>query len=224
MSEANSFEAALEAYLARATPDPEWNALFRESARQLMQGFTAEERARLSGYLDQFSVLNASFVMRRVAEVHAASLFAQGNEEDSRARLQTTAENLAAFRRDFIDPPFGEEEDKRPAETPLVVFKAALRRAQGCDSGTPLAFQDMTAESIEGVMATFSTDERRLAEEQFEQFTVEAMAQVMHLWMWHQGEESRRAITPRQQFERWRATHDESYWWRYPQGEEWIYF
>ncbi len=216
-------DAALEAYLARATPDPEWNALFRESAKQVMDGFTVMERERLMSYINQFSVLNASFIARRLAEVYAAGLFAQGKEYSS-TRQQTATENLAAFRRDFIDPPPGEKEGKRPGETPLVVFKVALRRVQGCDTDTPQAFQDMTAESIERVMSTFSTDERKRAEEQFEQFSVEAMAQVFRMWMWHQGEESRRASTPRQQFEQWRATNDESYWWRYPQGEEWIYF
>ncbi len=223
-SDRSALDAALETYLARATPDAEWKSILRQSAQQLMDGFAAAEQGRFLGYLNQFSVLNASFVVRRAAVVHAASLFEQGNEEPSSTRPQTAVENLAAFRRDFIDPPPGEEEGKRRGETPLVVFKAGLRRVQGYDTNTPQAFQDMTAASIEKVMATFELDERKRVEEQFEQFSVEGMAQVFRMWMWHQGEESRRAITPRQQFEQWRATNDESYWWRYPQGEEWIYF
>jgi hypothetical protein len=221
-SDKNNVDVALEAYLARATPDPEWIALLRDSARQLLDGLAAAERDRFMRYISQFSVLNASFILRRVAAVHAATLFAQRHQEHGDE--QTAAENLAAFRRDFIDPPLGEEEGKRPNETPLVVCKAGLRRAQGFDSGTPQAFQDMTGASIEKVMASFSAEERSSAQEQFETFSVEAMAQVFRLWMWHQGEESRRFITARQQYDQWHATRDESYWWRYPQGEEWIYF
>ena len=223
-SDRSTLDAALEVYLARATPDPEWKSILRQSAQQLMDGFATTEQERFLGYLKQFSVLNASFVVRRAAEVHAASLFEQGNEERSSTRPQTAVENLAAFRRDFIDPPPGEEEGKRPGETPLVVFKAGLRRVQGYDTNTPQAFQDMTAASIEKVMATFELDERKRAEEQFEQFSVEAMAQVFRMWMWHQGEEVRRFDTPRRQYDQWHATKDESYWWRAPQGEEWIYF
>ena len=221
-NDTNIVDAALEVYVARATPDPEWIALLRESARQLLEGLAVAERERLVGYLNQYSILNASFIMQRVAAVHASSLFSQGSGEHGGEG--TVAENLAAFRRDFVDPPAGEEEGKRPGEIPLVVYKAALRRIQGCDAGTPQAFWDMTAESIKKVMATFSTEERARTEEQFETFSVEAMAHVFRLWMWHQGEESKRFVTPRQQYDQWHATGDESYWWRYPQGEEWIYF
>ena len=218
------FDAALETYLARATPDAEWIDLYRESTRKLLGELTAPERERLMSYINRFSVLNASFIVRRLCEVYAVSLYATEDEVSGRARKQTAAANLRAFHRDFIDPPIGEEEGKRPAEAPQTVFKAALRRVQGCDDGTPPAFREMTATSIGGVMATFSRLERDLMEEQFERFSVEAMVQVLRLWMWHQGEESRRAITPRQQYEQWHKTGDESYWWRYPQGEQWIYF
>jgi hypothetical protein len=168
--------------------------------------------------------LNASFLVRRAASVHVLSLCPQDDEELSRARRRAAAANLAAFRRDFVSPPPGEEEGKRPQEVPRAVFEAALRQVQGSADGTPRNFREMTAQSIEGVMSAFSDAEREKMHSLFEQFSVEALAQVFRLWMWHQGEESRRPELARRQYEQWSLSSDESYWWRYLQGRDWIYF
>jgi hypothetical protein len=218
------FETACEAYLARATIDPQWRELYRRSVEKLMAALALPERSRLLSYVNQLSVLNASFVVRRLASVYVLSLYPQEDEELSRARRRAAAENLAAFRLDFISPPPGEEEGKRGQDVPRAVFRAALRQIQGSTAETPLPFREMTEQSIEGVMAAFSSAEREKVHSQFEQFSVEGLAQVFRLWMWHQGEESRRSELARQQYEQWRLSADESYWWRYPQGKNWIYF
>lgn len=81
----------------------------------------------------------------------------------------------------------------------------------------------MTAQCIERVMESFSAAQRTQMQDLFEQFSVAGMEQVLRLWMWVQGEESQRAALAHRQYAQWRATGDESYWWRYSQGEEWIY-
>ena len=223
-SDTRTFEEACEAYFDRATSDPTWRDLYRRSVEELMAALAPKERRRFLDYLNRFSVLNASFLVRRAASVHVLSLCPQGDEELSRARRRAAAANLAAFRRDLVSPPPGEEEGKRPQEVPRAVFMAALRQVQGTADGTPRNFREMTAQSIEGVMAAFSDAEREKMHNLFEQFSVEALAQVFRLWMWHQGEESRRPELARRQYEQWSLSADESCWWRYLQGDSWIYF
>ena len=217
------FDAARETYLSRATIDPQWRDLYRQSVDLVMATLEAAERQRLLHYINQFSVLNAVFVVQRLAEVHAPSLYPEANAELAGARRLTAAANLAALRRDFIAAPPGEEEGQRPADAPQRVFKAALRRRQGLPGETPPAFQEMTAQCIERVMESFSAAQRTQMQDLFEQFSVAGMEQVLRLWMWVQGEESQRAALAHRQYAQWRATGDESYWWRCSQGEEWIY-
>ena len=223
-SDTPTFDAACEAYLDRATTDPAWRDLYRRSVKELMAALAPSERRRFLDYLNRFSVLNASFLLRRAASVHVLSLCPQDDEELSRTRRVAAAENLAAFRRDFISPPPGEEEGKRPEDAPLTVFEAALRQVQGVAAETPPAFREMTAQCIEGVMAAFTGARREAMHALFEKFSVEGLAQVFRLWMWHQGEESRRTELARRQYEQWSLSSDESYWWRYRQGDAWIYF
>lgn len=217
------FDAARETYLSRATSEPQWRDLYRQSVDLVMTTLAATERQRLLHYIDQFSVLNASFIVQRLAEVHALSLYPEDDAERAAARRLAAAANLAALRRDFITVPPGEEEGQCPADAPQRVFKAALRRRQGLPGETPPAFQAMTAQCIERVMKSFSARQRAQMQDLFEQFSVAGMEQVLRLWMWVQGEESRRAALAQRQYAQWHATGDESYWWRYPQGEEWIY-
>ena len=223
-SDTRTFDAACEAYFARATSDLTWRDLYRRSLEELMATLTPPERRRFLDYLNRFSVLNASFLVRRAASVYVLSLSPRDGEKLGRTRRRAAAENLAAFRRDFIDPPPGEEEGKRPEDVPQAVFKAALRQVQGSAAETPRTFREMTAQSIEGVMAAFTGARREEMQILFERFPVEGLAQVFRLWMWHQGEESRRPELARRQYERWSLSADESYWWRYPLGDDWIYF
>ena len=223
-SDTRTFDAACESYLARATNDPAWRGLYRRGVEELMSALAPPERRRFTDYLDRFSVLNASFLVRRAASVFVLTLLPREEEGPGMDRKAAAAENLAAFRRDFISPPPGEEEGKRLEDAPLAVFKAALRQVQGGAQGTPRAFREMTAQSIEGVMAAFSGAQREEVQALFEEFSVEGLAQVLRLWMWHQGEESRRSELARRQYEQSNLGADESFWWRYPSGHDWIYF
>ena len=217
------FDAARETYLSRATSEPQWRDLYRQSVDLVMTALAPTEHQRLLHYIGQFSVLNASFVVQRLAEVHALSLYPEANAELTAARRLAAAANLAALRRDFITVPPGEEEGQCPADAPQRVFKAALRRRQGLPGETPPAFRAMTAQCIEQVMESFSATQRAQMHNLFEQFSVAGMEQVLRLWLWVQGEESLRATLAQRQYAQWRATGDESHWWRYPQGEAWIY-
>ena len=206
------FDAARDSYLSRATSEPQWRNLYRQSVDLVMTTLAATERQRLCCYIDQFSVLNASFVVQRLAEVHALSLYPEADAELAAARRLAAAANLAALGRDFITAAPGEEEGQRPADAPQRVFKAALRRRQGLPGETPPAFQEMTAQCIERVMESFSATQRAQMQYLFEQFSVAGMEQVLRLWMWVQGEESQRAALAQRQYAQWRATGDESYW------------
>ena len=203
------FDAARDSYLSRATIDPQWRNLYRQSVDLVMTTLAATERQRLCRYIDQFSVLNASFVVQRLAEVHALSLYPEADVERAAARRLAAAANLAALRRDFITAPPGEEEGQCPADAPQRVFKAALRRRQGLPGETPPAFQEMTAQCIERVMESFSATQRAQMQYLFEQFSVAGMEQVLRLWMWVQDEESQRAALAQRQYAQWRATGDE---------------
>lgn len=82
------FDAARETYLSRATIDPQWRDLYRQSVDLVMATLEAAERQRLLHYINQFSVLNAVFVVQRLAEVHAPSLYPEANAELAGARRQ----------------------------------------------------------------------------------------------------------------------------------------
>ena len=200
--DSGAYEAALAAHLERATPDPEWKALFRQSADRVLADLAGDERARLLQYMESFSVPSAAFIVRRMAAVHALALF--------RGEGAGSAQRLEQFRRDYTLPAPGEEEGKHTGDAPRQVFAAALRQRQGVDP----EYGEFVAGCIGATMDSFAADARTDVEELFAGWPVEAVHFTFCTWMWL-SDNAKRAKMAGAQYDQWKASGDERIWWRY---------
>ena len=220
-------DAAIDLYVHRATPEAYWRDRLRRSIHRALEELTDSERSRFLDYVDGFAAEAALFPIKRIAEIYTFCLLENADDALRQSRQDVAQRRMTRFRDDFVTPPLGQEEGKRPEDAPRSTFHAALRRRQGED--TAAEFRSMTAATIHMVMDSFEESAREQLDALFEQLPVGAVERAMLTWTWSGGDEKLKPEIASRQFERWQQTNDPSVWWqiRTSPTEEtgvWIYF
>ena len=220
-------DLAIGLYIQRATADSHWQQAMRQGVDRIMEELSEYERDRVFDYVEGFDVEAALFPIKRMVEIYPLALQVDPDGLFGR-RMDRARKQILRFRADFLIPPPGQEEGRRPSDTPHATYHAAARRRQGTD--TPAEFQQMVASTIDMIMRSFGRQERQQIGAWCERLPVGAATSVLRSWTWIGGEDVRKKEVAHRQLDRWRKTGDDSIWWQIavsPRDEEsfsWFYF